>query len=236
MKQHHILLVDDEPSIAEVVRHRLVGEGYVVEHAADGTTGLERFLAWQPDLVILDLTLPGLGGLELFKEMRARAPGTPVIMLTSRADEVDRVLGLELGADDYITKPFSPRELAARVRAVLRRVVGVRSALSSNHLRVGPLVLDLDAFTCRFFDTSVSLTRAEFQALSALLRHPARAYTRDRLLDEMHEHAHGVTDRSVDATIKRVRRKLAEVRPDVEVVETLYGVGYKLHPSLEAPR
>jgi len=236
MKPHHILLVDDEPSIAEVVRHRLVGEGYVVDYAADGTVGLECFVALMPDLVILDLTLPGLGGLELFKEMRSRSPGTPVIMLTSRADEVDRVLGLELGADDYITKPFSPRELAARVRAVLRRVYGVRHEQSSNQLSAGPLVLDLDAFTCRFFKVAVSLTRAEFQALSALLRHPARAYSRDRLLDEMHEHAHGVTDRSVDATIKRVRRKLAEVRPDVEVVETLYGVGYKLHPGLESAR
>lgn len=230
---NQILLIDDEPAIADVVEYTLTEHGYVVQYAADGTLGLAAFLQAEPNLVILDLNLPGINGLELLRIIRQSHPRMPVIMLTSRADEVDRVLGLEMGADDYVTKPFSPRELATRVKAVMRRSQAPANPDEAESQSVGPLRLNRAAFTCVYFGEEVALTRAEFELLFTLVRNPARAFSRERLLDVIYNHEHAVTDRSVDALVKRVRKKLAAIRGDVEPVQTLYAVGYKIHQDLE---
>jgi DNA-binding response OmpR family regulator len=228
----HILLVDDETAIAEVAEYALREHGFEVRLAADGDTALELFRRDPPDLVLLDLNLPGLGGLELLQRMRALRPAQAVIMVTSRVQEADRVLGLEMGADDYVTKPFSPRELVARAKAVLRR--RIEPAARGGVRRHGLIELDEDAFALKVAGTPVALSRGEFALLGALLRNPARAFTRDQLLDTMHgADAGAVTDRSVDAAIRRIRKKFDEARPGLDPIDTLYGVGYKLRAGLE---
>jgi DNA-binding response OmpR family regulator len=227
-----ILLIDDEQHIADVVVYVLEEHGFACEVALDGDAGLARFEAGVPDLVLLDLKLPGRSGLELLRCMRERRPDVPVIMLTSLSDEADRILGLELGADDYVTKPFSARELAARVRAVLRRS-GRRDPDAADILRHGPLVVDARALAVRFFDQPIEVTRPEFRLLRELVRHPARVFTRDALLDRIYEDRHIVTDRTIDTYVKRLRKKLAAVRPDVDAIQTVYGMGYKLRNGLE---
>ena len=227
-----ILLVDDEPRIADVVEYELEEHGFAVRLAADGDTGLELFRQEDPDLVLLDLGLPGLSGLELFQAMRAHRPRIPVIMLTCRSGEVDRVVGLEMGADDYVTKPFSPRELAARVKAVLRRAAN-SGGDPEGPLRQGPFTLDEEAFAITYFDRPLALTRSEFRLLAALLRHPARVFPRDVLMTHLYDDDHLVTDRTIDVYVKRLRGKCTAVRPGVDPIETVYGVGYKLHHPLE---
>ena len=228
----HILLVDDEPAIAEVAEYALRELGFEVRHAADGDTALEWFRRDPPDLVLLDLNLPGLGGLELLQRIRALRPAQAVIMVTSRVHEADRVLGLEMGADDYVTKPFSPRELVARAKAVLRR--RIEPAARGGVRRHGPIEFDEDAFVLTVAGTPLALSRGEFALVGALLRNPARAFTRDQLLDTMHgADAGAVTDRSVDAAIRRIRKKFDEARPGLDPIDTLYGVGYKLRAGLE---
>ncbi len=230
------MLVDDERHIADVVTYILEQAGNKVVTAFDGDAGLKLFSQCSPDLVILDLNLPGVSGMDLFREMRQIDPHVPIIMLTSRTDEMDRVVGLEIGADDYVTKPFSPRELAARVRAVLRRVDGTAAEAGGTILRYGPLELDPGAFHPTYFSQRLPLTRQEFRLIEALVRHPARVFTRDTLIDTIYDGQNIVTDRSIDACVKRLRKKLAEVRPGVEVIETVYGIGYKLHQDIEAMR
>ena len=227
-----ILLIDDEQHIADVVVYILEEHGFTCDVALDGDTGLARFIAHPPDLVLLDLKLPGLSGLDLFRSLRQRRPDIPVIMLTSLSEETDRILGLELGADDYVTKPFSARELAARVRAVLRRA-GPRHPDASETLRHGPLVLDAVAFEVRYCDQHIEVTRPEFRLLRELVRHPARVFTRDALLDRIYEDGHAVTDRTIDTYVKRLRKKLAAARADLDPIQTVYGMGYKLRPGLE---
>lgn len=233
MKPKSVLLVDDEPHVAEVAVYVLEQGGYKVLTAADGDAGLRLFTEQNPDLVILDLNLPGISGFDLFREMRRLRPRAPIIMLTSRTDEVDRVLGLEIGADDYVTKPFSPRELAARVRAVLRRADGSASRDGNTALGFGPLALDAAAFHLTYFGERITLTRPEFRLIESLIRHPARVFTRDALIDTIYDGQNIVTDRSIDAYVKRLRRKFAEIRPDLDPIETVYGVGYKLNQDLE---
>lgn len=232
-----ILVVDDEQHIADVVVYALEEHGFRTESVLDGDEGLSRFRHLKPDLVVLDLGLPGLSGLELFGVMRRERPRQPVIMLTARGDEVDRVLGLEMGADDYVTKPFSPRELVARVKAVLRRASGPSAGADAGViLSHGPLRLDEAAFTLTARGTPVPLTRPEFQLLAQLLRHPAHVFTRDRLVRHLYDEAHPVTDRSIDATVKRLRRKFQELQPGFDPIETVYGIGYKLRHGQEDGR
>ena len=227
-----LLLIDDEPSIADVAEYVLREHGFEVHRAGDGDTGLAAFQRLAPDLVLLDLNLPGLGGLELLQRMRGQRPAQAIIMVTCRADEADRVLGLEMGADDYVTKPFSPRELVARVKAVLRR--RSEPAGRASVRRHGPIEMDEEAFLLKVAGRPVALSRGEFALLGALLRNPARAFTRDQLLDTMHgTDAGAVTDRSVDTSIRRIRRKFEEIRPGLDPIDTLYGVGYKLRAGLE---
>jgi len=234
MNAPRILAIDDEQHILDVIVYVLEQNGFVVSTAADGDAGLRRVQETSPDLVLLDLNLPGIAGLDLFHRIRELRPGLPVIMLTARSEEIDRVVGLEVGADDYVTKPFSPRELAARVRAVLRR--SARPApgpAGDQRLTAGPLAVDPEAQTATAAGRPLDLTRAEFKLLESLLRHPARVFSRDALMTALYDDGHVVSDRSIDACVKRLRRKCEEARAGLDPVETVHGVGYKLNPRLE---
>jgi len=219
-----ILVVDDEPKIVKQARDYLEKSGYRVVTAGDGTTAMAVARHEQPDLVVLDLNLPGLDGLDVCRALR-RESDVPIIMLTARVEETDRLIGLELGADDYITKPFSPRELVARVRAVLRRVQG--GVRTPGLIRAGDLEIDLHGHRLTRAGEPIHLTRSEFNLLAVLAQHPGQTFTRAQLLDRLHGVAYDGYDRSVDAHIKNLRRKL-EVNPvEPRYVLTVYGVGYK---------
>ena len=233
MENNRILLIDDEQHIADVVVYILEENGFKVLTALDGDIGFELFKKEKPDLVILDLMLPGLSGNELFRDMRHIRPDIPVIMLTSRSDEIDRVLGLELGADDYVTKPFSTRELAARVKCVLRRSQGGNAATDSSICSCGPLSVDSKAFSVSCLDKNITVTHAEFKFIECLIRYPAKVFTRDELITYLYGAEHVVTDRSIDAAVKRLRKKFADVCDGLDPIETVHGTGYKLNPRLE---
>jgi DNA-binding response OmpR family regulator len=219
-----ILIVDDEPKIVRLVRDYLEHAGFAVTVARDGREALMRSRTDPPDLVVLDLGLPELDGLDVTRSLR-RDSSVPIIMLTARDDETDKVLGLELGADDYVTKPFSPRELVARVRAVLRR----QAADSSEEvLRAGGLVLDLPRLRATVGDRVVPLTATEFQLLSTMARQPGRVFTRSQLLDAIHGVAFESYERAIDAHVKNIRRKLETDPRSPRYLLTVYGVGYRL--------
>jgi DNA-binding response OmpR family regulator len=220
----NILVVDDEPKIVRLVGDYLAKGGFSVATARSGDEALMRVRAETPDLVVLDLGLPGLDGLDVIRAIR-RSGELPIIILTARDDETDRIIGLELGADDYVTKPFSPRELVARVRAVLRRHAGSRQ---SEQLRAGDLLLDVPMMRVMRDGVPVELTATEFQLLATLARHPGRVFTRSQLLDAIHGVAFEAYERAIDAHVKNIRRKL---EPDSRVPRyllTVYGVGYRL--------
>lgn len=219
-----ILVVDDEIEIAEVVRRYLEQDGHRVVSAEDGETALALFRQERPHLVVLDLMLPKIDGWEVARRIRAGG-NTPIIMLTARGDEVDRLLGLGLGADDYITKPFSPREVAARVRAVLRRASG---EAASEVLAVGDLVIDLARMEVRRGSAVVALTPTEFRLLVALARAPGRVFTRLQLIDLIHGHAFEGYERTIDAHIKNLRQKLEPEPSRPRYVLTVHGAGYRL--------
>ena len=216
-----ILIVEDEEKLARLLRDYLVQEGFEVSVLHRGDE-VEPWVREHPvDLVLLDLMLPGKSGLEVCKALRARDPELSIIMVTARVDEIDRLLGLELGADDYICKPFSPREVVARAKAVLRRTKrGIAPPESG-------LVLDDAGFRASLAGKDLGLTAVEYQLLKVLAAHPGRIYTRDQLMDAMYRDERVVSDRTVDSHIKKIRRKIAAVLPDREVIHSLYGVGYK---------
>ncbi len=225
-----ILLVEDTPDLAQVMIRELQAIGYEVIHAADGETALEAHAAHAPDLVILDWMLPRLDGLEVLRRLRQHA-ATPVLMLTARSEEIDRVLGLETGADDYLTKPFSMRELLARVRALLRRVDLIQQTLLADRspdetlIQRGNLRLDPAAHQVTLDGESLDLSPTEFALLHLLLRHPGRAFSRSYLLDTVwHEDFVG-GDRSVDNAVMRLRKRLGTLG---EAIETVWGVGYRM--------
>ena len=221
-----ILVVDDEPKIVDLARDYLEHAGFTVRTAADGEAALEVVRRDRPDLVVLDLGLPRLDGLEVTRRIR-RDSNLPVIMLTARDDELDKLLGLELGADDYLTKPFSPRELVARVRAVLRRADTSLEATTDEVVRAGDLTLDLPRMRAELAGRSIDLTPTEFQLLAALARQPGRIFTRSQLLDAVHGVAFESYERAIDTHIKNIRRKLEpDPRRPVHVL-TVYGVGYR---------
>ncbi len=221
-----ILVVEDERQIARMVQAYLSKEGFRVEVAFDGEEGWIRFREGKPDLVILDLMLPRLHGLELARRIRGQST-VPIIMLTARAEEADRVAGLELGADDYVTKPFSLRELAARVRAVLRRVEG---AAARDALELGPLKIDFAAREVYLNGTSVELTPTEFDLLAYLARHPGRVFTRTELLEAIQERSYASLPRTVDSHIKNLRHKVEPDPAEPQFILTVHGVGYKFRP------
>ena len=221
-----ILVVDDEPKIADLARDYLEHAGFTVRTAADGEAALAAVRRDRPDLVVLDLGLPGLDGLDVTRAIR-RDSNLPVIMLTARDDELDKLLGLELGADDYLTKPFSPRELVARVRAVLRRVDAAAQPGAVELIRAGALTLDLPRMRADLDGRSIDLTPTEFALLAALARQPGRIFTRSQLLDAVHGVAFESYERAIDTHIKNVRRKLEpDPRRPVHVL-TVHGVGYR---------
>ena len=220
----HILVVDDEPKITQLVRDYLERAGFAVSVARDGPEALMRARTEHPDLVVLDLGLPGLDGLDVTRALR-RDSTVPIIMLTARDDETDKVIGLELGADDYITKPFSPRELVARVRAVLRR--HERDA-NAEVLRAGDLLVDLPRQRAEVAGRPVDLTATELALLAALARHPGRVLTRSQLLDAVHGVAFETYERAIDAHVKNIRRKIEPAPHAPRYVLTVYGVGYRL--------
>jgi len=227
-----ILVVDDEPKIVKQARDYLEKSGFRVVTAGDGKTALAQARHERPDLIVLDLNLPGpalsgaegMDGLDVCRALR-RESDVPIIMLTARVDETDRLIGLELGADDYITKPFSPRELVARVRAVLRRVRG--GVHQPGLIRAGDLEIDLHGHRVSRAGETIQLTRSEFNLLAVLAQHPGQTFTRAQLLDRLHGVAYDGFDRSVDAHIKNLRRKLEVDPAEPRYVLTVYGIGYK---------
>jgi two-component system alkaline phosphatase synthesis response regulator PhoP len=223
-----ILVVDDEPKIVKLARDYLERNGYQVAVAGDGQTALAAFRHGRPDLVVLDLNLPGMDGLEVCRAIR-RQSDVPIIMLTARVDEVDRLIGLELGADDYITKPFSPRELVARVRAVLRRAHG--GGPQPNLVRAGDVEIDLQGHRVTRAGQAVHLTRMEFELLAVLAQHRGQTLTREQLLERIHGVAYDGYDRSVDAHVRNLRRKLEPNPDEPRYILTVYGVGYQFSPE-----
>lgn len=228
-----VLVVDDDPTVAEVVAGYLSGAGYDVERAADGPAALERFAARRPDLVVLDLMLPGMDGFEVCRRMRAHGP-VPVIMLSARGDEDDRVLGLETGADDYVTKPFSPRELVLRVDSVLRRAGATPAGAPAALLEGAGLVLDPSARQATRAGRALALTLREFDLLAFFLRHPGRAFTREELMREVWGWDFGDLS-TVTVHVRRLRGKIETDPARPERIRTVWGVGYRLDVEAAAP-
>lgn len=218
---NRILVVEDEDDIASVLVDYLQHAGYQAERVADGERALERMLQEPPDLTLLDIMLPRLDGMEVLRRARLKS-NQPVIMLTARIEEVDRLLGLEFGADDYICKPFSPREVVARVRAVLRRSAGAGATTSAARR----LQLDDTQWRASFDGVALNLTRLEFRLLQALSRQPGRIFSRAQLLDLAYEDTADVTERAIDSHIKNLRRKLAAAAPAYDTIRSVYGVGF----------
>jgi two-component system, OmpR family, alkaline phosphatase synthesis response regulator PhoP len=228
MTYQTILVVDDEPRIVEVVQDYLKQAGYRVSVAQNGQTALTVARHERPDLVVLDLMLPGgMDGLEVCRRLRqdATLADVPIIMLTARVEETDRIVGLELGADDYVTKPFSPREVVARVRAVLRRAHGEMQHASA--VRAGELTIDLRARRVTLGDETVSLTPTEFDLLAVMARSPGWPFSRAQLLDLVYDVAYDGYDRAIDSHIKNLRRKIEPDSREPRYILTVYGVGYK---------
>jgi DNA-binding response OmpR family regulator len=228
-----VLIVDDEPRIAEIAGDYLRHAGFEVLFAATGSSGLERARARRPALIVLDLRLPDMDGIQVARELR-RETDVPIVMLTARAEESDRLLGLDAGADDYVVKPFSPRELVARVRAVLRRTSGQDAHATRRVLRLGDLVLDTERLTVDRAGGRVELTATEFQLLATLIAHPGRLFTRAQLLDSIRGSETESFDRAIDAHVKNIRRKLEPDPRNPRYLLTVYGVGYKAADDLLA--
>lgn len=218
-----ILIVEDETKLAEVVRDYLHRDGYQTQLCHRGDEVLPWLAEHKPDLILLDLMLPGTDGLTLCREIR-KTLATPIIMTTARVEEIDRLLGLELGADDYVCKPYSPREVVARVKAVLRRT----SLNNGNETETGShLDLPEHSNEARFGERKVELTALEARLLSELMRHPGRIFSRDQLMDAIYPDRRLVSDRTIDSHIKNLRRKLQLLAPDEDFVRSVYGAGYK---------
>ncbi len=224
----NILIVEDEERLAALVEDYLKAAGYRVERLTEGTAVLEWVRAHRPDLILLDLMLPGKDGLTLCRELRAEGQ-VPIIITTARVEEIDRLLGLELGADDYVCKPYSPRELVARVKAVLRRTGAQSDAgLSSGPGSAdGPIGLHPESLRVSAMGREIELTAVEFALLQTLHEAPGRIFSRDRLMDRIYTDHRVVSDRTIDSHVKKLRRRLAELLPDRELIHSVYGVGYR---------
>ena len=222
-----VLIVEDDPHTVEVVRLYLRHDEHIVLTASDGISGLRLFKEARPDLVVLDLMLPGLDGLEVCRQLRTESD-VPIVMLTARVDEEDRIAGLELGADDYVTKPFSPRELAARIRAVLRRTTQDASERGPSTLNYGEISLDTQQRAVSLAGKPLKLTPTEFRLLTLLVREPGKTFTRDQIIDRVFGYDFEGFDRTVDSHVYSLRRKLNALSKDRRYIHTVYGVGYRL--------
>ncbi len=221
-------MVDDDPTVAEVVVKYLERDGHLVESVGDGAEALRRALANPPDLLVLDLMLPGMDGLQVCKKLRERWP-VPVIMLTALGEEIDRVVGLETGADDYVTKPFSPRELALRVQSVLRRARGALVTSGTGVLRDGDLLVDVGAHEVRLGEHEITLTAREFDLLAYLMRNPRQAFSRAALLNQVWGWSFGDTS-TVTVHVRRLREKIEPDPTAPRRIVTVWGVGYRYEP------
>lgn len=222
----HVLIVDDDPSLAEMLGIILRGEGLETDHCADGATALKKFRDSTPDVVLLDVMLPGMSGVDVCRAIRAESV-VPIVMLTARTDTIDVVAGLESGADDYITKPFKPQELIARVRARLRRT----DELETEHLSLADLDIDVSGHKVRRGDDVISLTPLEFDLLVALARKPWQVFTREVLLDQVWGYRHAGDTRLVNVHVQRLRSKVETDPENPTIVLTVRGVGYKAGPA-----
>lgn len=233
MSKHHVFIVDDEPNILELVKFNLEREGYRVTTSENGREALDRIKASPPDLVILDIMLPGMDGLEVCRNMQKneRIRDIPIIMLTARAEEMDKVLGLELGADDYLTKPFSPRELVARVKARLRRLNGEEKK-AEDVIQIGEITIDSDKFCVYAGGTKQEFTPKEFELLKVLAKNPGRVITREFLLEKIWGYDYMGDTRTVDVHIRHIRQKLEENAGLPKYIETIRGIGYKFREDI----
>lgn len=222
-----ILVVDDDPNVVELVRLYLERDGHEVLTASDGVAGLETARDEQPDLIVLDLMLPRMDGMEVCRTLRSES-SVPVVMLTAMVEEDDRLAGLDLGADDYMTKPFSPRELAARVRAVLRRTARDRDDSGPASLESGPFVVDLRQQAVSVGGKPVTLTPTEFRLIALLVREPGRIFSREQIIDRVFGYDFDGFDRTVDAHMSSLRRKVDAVPGTAKRIQTVYGSGYRL--------
>jgi two-component system, OmpR family, response regulator len=222
----HILVVDDDPHIREVVMFALEKAGMRGTQAADGKEALEKAASASPDLIVLDISMPELDGLEVCRELR-KTNDVPILFLSSRDEEIDRIIGLELGGDDYVTKPFSPRELVARINAILKRKTGSATPSQQKKLAHGSIAIDTASYTASCAGRQVALTATEFMLLLALFRHPNKVFTRDELMDQAYDANITVSDRTIDSHIRRIRSKFAALGAN-DVVATNHGIGYKL--------
>jgi two-component system alkaline phosphatase synthesis response regulator PhoP len=218
-----VLVIEDEPGIARLIRDYLDQAGFAVRIAPNGADALQQAAAEPPDLVVLDLGLPGMDGLDVMRALRRTSP-VPVIVVTARGDETDRIVGLEVGADDYVVKPFSPKELVARVRAVLRRMESTDSGPQT--ITVGEVSIDIPRMRVTVEQRPVELTATEFDLLATLAREPGRVFTRAQLLDAIHGVAFESYERAIDAHVKNLRRKI-EPPGEPRYIQTVYGVGYR---------
>ncbi|MFI7080058.1 response regulator transcription factor [Micromonospora sp. NPDC049903] len=227
---HRVLVVDDDPTVSDVVRRYLEQAGCEVQLAADGADGLAAIAAARPDLVVLDLMMPGIDGLEVCRRIRRQLPDLPVVMLTALGEEADRVLGLEVGADDYVTKPFSPRELVLRIRSVLRRTAAPAAPpTASAKLIDAALTVDTARRTARLDGAPLALTSREFDLLMFLMRHPGRAWSRSDLLDKVWGWQFG-DQSTVTVHVRRLREKIENDPAEPQRIRTVWGVGYRYDP------
>lgn len=222
----HILVVEDDRVVSEILRENLEQNDYAVSQLFRGDEVIPAVRRKQPDLILLDVMLPGDDGLSVCRNIRSFST-VPILMLTSRAEEIDRLLGLELGADDYICKPFSPREVVARVKAVLRRT---HSVPDEEILASGPITLNKTAHQVRVNDRALDLTPNEFELLYVLMNRPERVFSRDQLITQVHGYDFEGYDRTIDNHVKNLRKKLADLLPDQDIIKTAYGVGYAFRP------
>lgn len=225
--KHKILIVEDEVQLASLLSDYLTHAGFGTAQVHRGDEAVEAARSEQPDLVLLDLMLPGKDGMEICRELRTFSD-VPIIMVTARVEEIDRLLGLELGCDDYICKPFSPREVVARVKAVLRRYHPRPLADDTEEPQVH---LDESSYSVAFGGKRLDLTTVEFKLLATLVNKPGRIFTRDQLMDNIYTDHRIVSDRTVDSHIKKLRKKLNELMPDTDIIRSVYGVGYKYEPG-----
>ena len=231
IQNKRVLIVDDDPKIVRLVRSYLEREGFQVASTGDGNQALELIRSYRPDLLVLDLMLPGCDGLSITQQVRMTPTlaNLPILMLTARVEDVDRILGLEMGADDYVTKPFHPREVVARIKAILRRGQLPASGASQPRLQVGELMLDPQAHQAYHAETPIELTPIEFDLLHLLMRNPGRTLNRTQLIEEGMGYEYIGLERTVDSHIKNLRRKLEADPHHPRLIETVFGIGYRLN-------